>query len=214
MLTGLIGKKMGMTQLFAADGTVTQVTVLQVGPCPVIQVKTVDNDGYEAAQVAFDEIFQDPQNKKRVRLDRPSRVRFEKAKVNPHRVLREFAPLEQGKLPEVGTVVDVKLFAKVEKVKITGTTKGKGFQGVVRRHGFRGGCRTHGSDFHRAPGAIGCRTTPGEIHKGKRMAGHMGHHKMSVRNLKVAKVDAERNLLYVRGAVPGPINGYVTVLSA
>ncbi|MBI4871817.1 MAG: 50S ribosomal protein L3 [Candidatus Riflebacteria bacterium] len=214
MLTGLIVKKMGMTQLFAADGTVTAVTVLRVGPCPVVQVKTVEKDGYEAAQVAFDEIYQDPQKKKRIRLPNPAKAKYAKVGVAPHRILREFAPVDRGQLPQVGTVVDVKLFDQVERVKVTGTTKGKGFQGVVRRHGFRGGSRTHGSDFHRAPGAVGCRTTPGEVHKGKRMGGHMGNQRMSVRNLMVAKVDADRNLLYVRGAVPGPINGYVTVSRA
>lgn len=207
MITGLIGRKMGMTQLFAPDGTVTPVTVILTGPCPVVQVKTVEKDGYEAVQIGFDALT-------RKRIPKCVKGKFEKLNVTPQRVLREFAPQQAGKLPAVGTVLGVKLFEKAKSVKVTGTSKGKGFQGVVRRHGFAGGGRSHGSDFHRAPGAVGCRTTPGEVHKGKRMAGHMGNARISVRNLMVAKVDAERNLLYVRGAVPGPTNGFVTVTLA
>ncbi|MBI2944711.1 MAG: 50S ribosomal protein L3 [Candidatus Wallbacteria bacterium] len=205
MINGLIGKKMGMTQLFAQDGTVTPVTVIQAGPCPVVQVKTAANDGYEAVQVGFDELT-------KKKLPKAIKERFSKLNVPAQRVLKEFRPLEAGKLPAVGTVLNVKVFEKAKQVKVTGTSKGKGFQGVVRRHGFGGGGRTHGSNFHRAPGAVGCRTTPGEVHKGKRMAGHMGHRQVTARNLVVVKVDPDKNLLYVRGAVPGPINGFVTVL--
>ncbi len=204
MINGLIGKKLGMSQLFAKDGTLTPVTVIQAGPCPVVQVKTPETDGYEAVQIGFDELT-------RKKIARPVKSRFAKLNIPPQRVLREFAPVEVGKLPQVGDVIDVKMFQKVALVKVTGKSKGKGFQGTMKRHGFGGGPRSHGSGFHRAPGAIGCRTAPGEVDKGKKMAGRMGNDRVTVRNLAVAQIDADRNLIYVRGAVPGPINGYVTV---
>ncbi|MBI3892839.1 MAG: 50S ribosomal protein L3, partial [Candidatus Wallbacteria bacterium] len=172
---------------------------------PVIQVKTQKTDGYEAVQVGFDELT-------KKKLPRCVKERFAKLNVPPQRVLHEFKPLEAGKLPAVGTVLNVKVFEKAKTVRVTGTSKGKGFQGVVRRHGFAGGSRTHGSNFHRAPGSVGNRTTPGEVHRGKRMGGHMGHAQVTLRDVTVMKVDPDKNLLYVRGAVPGPINGFVTVV--
>jgi large subunit ribosomal protein L3 len=205
MINGLIGRKLGMTQLFDEEkGTATPVTVLEVGPCPVIQVKTKDKDGYEAVQVGFG-------NKKKKNTTRPQLVRFEKLNLDPSRVLREFRPLVEGKLPEPSETIDVSIFEGVAKVLVVGTSKGKGFQGVQKRFGFRGGPATHGSNFHRRPGAIGMRMTPGEVAKGKKMPGHMGNKRVTQKGLSVERIDIKRNLLYVRGTVPGPRSGVVLI---
>lgn len=204
MIDGLIGKKRGMTQIFTDTGEVIPVTVIEAGPCPVIQVKTEANDGYEAVQLGFDEM-------RPSLVKRPQKGRFEAAKAEPRRIMREFRPREAGKLPSVGDVIKVDLFERVDRVRITGTTKGKGFQGGMKRHGFHGGRRTHGSDFHRAPGTVGCRTIPSETYKGYRMAGQMGNVRHTQRNIKIVKIDAERHLIYVKGAIPGAKNGYVLV---
>lgn len=205
MINGLIGRKLGMTQLFDEEkGTATPVTVLEVGPCPVIQVKTKEKDGYEAVQVGFG-------SKKSKNTSRPQLVRFEKLNLDPSRVLREFRPLEPGKLPEPAQTIDVSIFEGVTKVNVVGTSKGKGFQGVQKRWGFAGGPATHGSNFHRRPGAIGMRMTPGEVNKGKKMPGHMGNRRITQKGLSVERIDTERNLIFVKGSVPGPRSAVVLV---
>jgi large subunit ribosomal protein L3 len=199
-----MGKKLGMTQIFDETGQVVPVTVIQVGPCVVTQIRTDDRDGYEAIQIGFQESK---------RLNSPERG-HQRPAGSSMRHLREFKAQSMSGY-EVGQVLDCTLFTEGEKVDVTGTSKGKGFQGVVKRHGFSGGPKTHGqSDRHRAPGSIGSSATPGRVFKGMRMAGRMGHERVTVQNLRVAKVDPERNLVLVRGAVPGPNNGVVLVRHA
>ena len=207
MVTGLIGKKVGMTQLFGADGTVSPATVLKAGPCVVVQTKTVDNDGYEAVQLGFVDERATKENK-------PTAGHFKKAGVPPTRVRREVKVKTGGDPVKAGDQVNVSVFAEGERVDVIGTSRGKGFQGVVKRHHFRGGRASHGSMFHRAPGSIGASSFPSRVVRGMRMAGHMGHGRVTVRNLKVLKVDAENNLLLLEGAVPGGPNSYVTIRKA
>jgi large subunit ribosomal protein L3 len=203
----LIGKKVGMTQLFDENGKVVPVTVIEAGPCPVVQRKTAANDGYEAIQIGFW-----PQLKAK-RVTRPMRGHFEKVKVAPQKRLREFR-LESAAPPSytVGQVLTVALFEVGEKVRVTGTSKGKGFQGGVKRWGYLGGPETHGSMFHRAPGSIGASSFPSRVFKGHHMPGRMGGALTTVKALKVVKVIPEQNLLLVRGAVPGPAGGLLTIL--
>jgi len=207
MVTGLIGKKVGMTQLFAADGTVLPATVLKAGPCVVAQVKTVGADGYEAVQLGFVDARPTKENK-------PTQGHFKKAGVPPTRVRREVTVKAGGDAPKAGDQVNVSIFADGERVDVIGTSRGKGFQGVVKRHHFRGGRASHGSMFHRAPGSIGASSYPSRVVKGMRMAGHMGDARVTVRNLKVIRVDAENNLLLVEGAVPGGPNSIVVIRKA
>jgi large subunit ribosomal protein L3 len=207
MVTGLIGKKVGMTQLFAADGTVAPATVLKAGPCVVVQTKTVENDGYEAVQLGFVEGKTTKENK-------PTTGHFKKAGVPPTRVRREVRIKPGGDPVKAGDQVNVSVFAEGERVDVIGTSRGKGFQGVVKRHHFKGGRASHGSMFHRAPGSIGASSFPSRVVRGMRMGGHMGHDRVTVRNLKVLKIDAENNLLLVEGAVPGGPNSYVTIRKA
>lgn len=207
MVTGLIGKKVGMTQLFAADGTVSPATVLKAGPCVVAQVKTVDNDGYEAVQLGLVEAKPSKENK-------PTEGHFKKAGVPATRVRRELKLKPGGETPKAGDTVNVSIFADGERVDVIGTSRGKGFQGVVKRHHFRGGRASHGSMFHKAPGSIGASSFPSRVVKGMRMAGHMGHDRVTVRNLKVLRVDADNNLLLVEGAVPGGPNSVVVIRKA
>jgi large subunit ribosomal protein L3 len=205
MIEGLIGKKIGMTQTFDPLGNVIPVTVIKAGPCTVIQKKTVERDGYEALQIGFIE-------ERGVR--KPGKAaagHFQKAGVPPTRLLREFRYTPQSEIKE-GDQILVDIFQAGEKVHVAGTSKGKGFQGVVKRHGFRGGGATHGSMFHRAPGSIGASSYPSRVLKGTRMGGHMGHDRITVRNLEVVEADKDNNLLLVRGAVPGPRGGYVLIL--
>jgi large subunit ribosomal protein L3 len=208
MLTAIIGKKIGMTQLFQQDGTVTPGTVIKAGPCVVVQTKTAQTDGYEAVQLGLVE-------------DRPARVRkplaghYKKANVPPTRVRREVKVAKGAEAPKAGDQVLVNaVFASGERVDVIGVSRGKGFQGVVRRHHFRGGAATHGSMFHRAPGSIGASSFPSRVVKGMRAAGRMGADRVTTRNLKVVAVDAENNLLIVHGAVPGAPGGYVVVRKA
>jgi large subunit ribosomal protein L3 len=202
MPTGLLGRKVGMTQIFDEDGQVVPVTVIQAGPCWVTQVKTAESDGYNAIQVGFEESR---------RVNSPERGHLVKAGTPMLRHLREYHVTDPGEF-SVGQRLDVSLFEAGERVHVVGTSKGKGFQGVVKRHGFRGGPKTHGqSDRHRAPGSIGSGTTPGRVLKGLRMAGRMGNDRVTVRNLLVVRADTERNLLLVRGAVPGPREGLLVV---
>jgi large subunit ribosomal protein L3 len=202
-MSGIIGRKLGMTQIFDESGAVVPVTVIEAGPCPVVQVRTEDKDGYAAVQLGFGA-------QKDSRATRAEKGHAVKAGLEAApSVLKEF---RFDEAPAVGENVTVEGFERGGRVKVTGTTKGRGFQGVVKRHGFGGGRASHGATrIHRAPGSIGAGTNPSRVIKGKRMPGHMGSAQQTVRNLLVAKVDAERNLLYVRGAVPGPVNGVVFV---
>jgi large subunit ribosomal protein L3 len=207
MVTGLIGKKVGMTQLFMPDGAVQPATVLKAGPCVVAQVKTVEADGYAAVQLGFVDARTTKENK-------PTTGHFKKAGVPPTRVRREVKVAVGGETPKAGDQVNVSIFADGERVDVIGTSRGKGFQGVVKRHHFRGGRATHGSMFHRAPGSIGASSFPSRVVRGMRMAGHMGSDRVTVRNLKVLRVDAENNLLLVEGAVPGGPNSVVVIRKA
>jgi large subunit ribosomal protein L3 len=207
MVTGIIGKKVGMTQLFAADGTVQPATVLKAGPCVVSQVKTVDRDGYEAVQLGFVDSRPSKENK-------ATEGHFKKAGVPPTRIRREVRIKAGGDPLKTGDQVNVSIFADGDRVDVIGTSRGKGFQGVVKRHHFRGGRATHGSMFHRAPGSIGASSYPSRVVKGMRMAGHMGAGQVTVRNLKVLRIDAENNLLMVEGAVPGGPNSVVLIRKA
>lgn len=202
-MAGIIGKKLGMSQIFDESGAVVPVTVIEAGPCPVVQVRTQEKDGYAAVQLGFG--AQKATRSTKAEKGHAAKAGLEAAPA----VLREF---DFADAPEVGSAVTVDTFERGTRVKVTGTTKGRGFQGVMKRHGFGGGRASHGATrIHRAPGSIGAGTNPSRVIKGKRMPGHMGNAQQTVRNLLVAKVDAERNLLYVRGAVPGPVNGYVYI---
>ena len=207
MVTGLIGKKVGMTQLFTPEGVVQPATVLKAGPCVVAQVKTVENDGYQAVQLGLVESKPRKENK-------PTQGHFKKSAVPPTRVRREVRVKAGGEAPKAGDQVNVSIFADGERVDVIGTSRGKGFQGVVKRHHFGGGRATHGSMFHRAPGSIGASSYPSRVVKGMRMAGHMGSDRVTVRNLRVIRVDAENNLLLVEGAVPGGPNSIVLIRKA
>jgi large subunit ribosomal protein L3 len=202
MIDGLIGRKVGMTQIFEADGTVVPVTILAAGPCVVVQLRAKERDGYEAVQVGFVE----PANRKRI--NKPVRGHFEKAKVPPTRLLREFHARGDVKL---GDTVLASIFSPEDRVDVAGITKGHGFTGVMKRHHFSGGAASHGSMFHRAPGSIGASAFPSRTFAGMRGAGRHGGANRTVRNLKVVRVDADRNLVAVRGAVPGPIGGYIMI---
>ena len=204
MISGLIGKKVGMTQIIQADGTVVPVTVIQAGPCVVVQKKSAEKDGYEAVQLGFVEFL------KPKRISKPMTGHFKKAGTAPARVLREMR-FDGDESPKPGDQVLCDIFSEQERVHIIGTSKGHGFAGFVKRHHFRGGRASHGSMFHRAPGSIGSSAYPSRVIKGMRMAGHMGNQRVTVRNMRVVRVDKENNLLYLRGAVPGPPGGYLVV---
>jgi large subunit ribosomal protein L3 len=206
-MAGIIGKKLGMTQIFEESGVVVPVTVIEAGPCHVVQVRTREKEGYQAVQLGFGE-------KKSKRATQAEKGHASKAGLAAApQVLREFGVDEGDAVPNVGDAVTVDLFEVGGRVKVTGVTKGRGFQGVVKRHGFSGGRASHGATrIHRAPGSIGAGTNPSRVIKGKRMPGHMGDEQQTVRNIRVAKVDAERNLIYLRGAVPGPVNGVVFII--
>ena len=207
MVTGLLGKKVGMTQMFDADGTVHPATVLRAGPCVVAQVKTAQGDGYEAVQLGFVDTRPTKENK-------ATQGHFKKAGVPPTRVRREVKLKAGGDPVKPGDQVNVSIFADGERVDVIGTSRGKGFQGVVKRHHFAGGRATHGSMFHRAPGSIGASSYPSRVVKGMRMGGHMGSDRVTVRNVKVLRVDAENNLLMIEGSVPGGPNSVVLIRKA
>ncbi|MGH9480539.1 MAG: 50S ribosomal protein L3 [Terriglobales bacterium] len=206
MVKGILGKKIGMTEAYAAGAERVPVTLIQAGPCVVVQRKTAARDGYEAAQLGLVEFT------KPGRLPRAERLRFEKQNLPPCRFLRE-VPLD-GEESKVGDQVLVEMFKEKEYLDIQGVSKGRGFAGVIKRHHFAGGAATHGSMFHRAPGSIGASAFPSRVLKGMRAAGHLGHERVTVRNLEVMAVDAEENLLAVRGAVPGPNGGYLIIRRA
>jgi len=204
MIKGLLGKKVGMTQLLQTDGTVVPVTVIQAGPCVVVQKKTKQKDGYDAVQLGFVEFI------KPKRVNQAMAGHFKKSNVAPARFIREVG-VEGEESANPGDKVMVDIFNANELVHIVGTSKGRGFAGFVKRHHFRGGRATHGSMFHRAPGSIGSSAYPSRVLKGMRMAGHLGNARVTVQNLRVARIDQENNLLFLRGAVPGPAGGYVVV---
>jgi len=206
---GILGKKLGMTQLFAEDGSVVPVTVLKAGPCVVVQRKTRKADGYEAVQLGLVEFIK-PQ-----RVNKPRTGHFKKNNVPPLRFLREIRlsdPKEEAKAGDKVLVEET--FKPDDKVDVIGVSKGRGFAGVVKRHHFRGGAATHGSMFHRAPGSIGASSYPSRLWPGQRMAGQMGNERVTARSLKVVQVDPEEHLLLVEGAVPGANGGYVTICRA
>lgn len=205
---GIIGKKIGMTQIFQPDGQVVPVTVLKAGPCVVTQRKTPARDGYDAVQLGLVEFV------KKQRITKPLAGHLSKAGVEGIRFLREFRLRPGDGDFKPGDRVLVDAFKPKEKVDVTGISKGRGFAGFVKRHHFRGGPATHGSMFHRAPGSIGASSFPSRVFPGMRAAGHMGHAQVTVRNLEIVDVDAEDNILVVKGAVPGPNGGYVLVRRA
>jgi large subunit ribosomal protein L3 len=204
MIQGLIGRKIGMTQVFAEDGTVTPVTVIEAGPCVVVQRKTADKDGYEAVQIGLVDA------RAAKRANKAERGHHEKAGVPPTRMLREFA-IEAGSDPKPGDRVLVEIFKDIDRVDVIGVSKGKGFQGVMKRHNFGGGAGSHGSMFHRAPGSIGSSAFPSRVFKGMRGTGQMGSKRVSAKNVKVVRLDGDKNLLLVRGAVPGAVGASVLV---
>jgi len=200
----MIGRKVGMTQLFLADGTVAPVTVIEAGPCVVVQRRSEAKDGYEAVQLGLVDA------KAAKRSNRAMRGHHERAGVPPTRVRREFG-IEAGSEWKPGDKVLVDIFDGVGKVDVIATSKGKGFQGVMKRHNFRGGANSHGSMFHRAPGSIGASAFPSRVFKGMRSTGHMGSDRVTVKNLKVVRIDKDKNLLMVRGAVPGAVGAAVVL---
>jgi large subunit ribosomal protein L3 len=203
----ILGKKLGMTQIFDENGAVIPVTVIQAGPCAVVQKKTIENDGYTALKLGFEDI---PERK----LSKPEKGLYAKVKVTAKRHLKEFRTDDIGKF-EVGQEIKVTdMFESGDKIDVSGISKGKGFQGVIRRFGTARGPETHGSMYHRRVGSMGAGTSPGRVFKGKHEPGHMGLDKITVQNLSVVRVDGERNLLLVKGAVPGPKGALVTVREA
>lgn len=203
MKKAILATKVGMTQIFNEDGVLTPVTVLQAGPCVVTQVKTVENDGYEAIQVGFGD-------KREKLVNKPQKGQFDKAGVACKRFVREFR-MENATEYNVADEIKVEIFAEGDKIDATAISKGKGFQGAIKRHGQSRGPMTHGSKFHRHAGSNGAASNPSKVFRGKKMPGQMGNKKITIQNLEVVKVDAENNLLLVKGAVPGPKKSLVTI---
>ena len=203
MKKAILATKVGMTQIFSEDGVLTPVTVLQAGPCVVTQVKTVENDGYSAVQVGF-------VDKREKLVSKPVKGHFDKAGVSYKRYVREFR-LDNAEDYSVKDEIKADVFAAGDKIDATAISKGKGFQGAIKRHGQHRGPMAHGSKFHRHQGSNGSATTPGRVFKGKGMPGHMGHVQVTVQNLEVVRVDADNNLILVKGSVPGPKKSLVTI---
>jgi len=200
MNDGLIGKKIGMTQVFNEDGTVEAVTAIEAGPCVITQIRTADKEGYTSVQLAYGTAK---------KLNQPEKKHL--GDLGLFKNLREFR-VDDAAGSEVGQVVNVDIFQANDTVDVVGTSKGRGFAGVMKRHGFHGGPKTHGqSDRARAPGSVGAGTSPGRVFKGKRMAGHMGNERVTVKNLKVIRIDQDRNIIMVKGAVPGARNGLLII---
>ena len=195
MKKAIIGRKIGMTQIFDEKGLVIPVTAIEAGPCTVTQIKTVETDGYNAIQLGFGEI-------KEKHLTKPKKGMFEKSKLTPKKYLREFR-VEETKEYKVGDELKADVFENGDKLDIQGTTKGKGFQGVIKRHGQHRGPMGHGSMYHRRPGSMGSTSTPGRVFKGKKLPGHMGNVTVTIQNLKVVRVDMDKNVILVKGSVPG-----------
>lgn len=205
-MDGMLGRKLGMTQIYIENGNAVPVTVIEAGPCLVVQRRTAGKDGYEAVQLGLVEA-------KRYKANKPIAGHFKKAGVAPTRTLAEF-DFGADEDPKPGDEVKASMFSEAEYVDVVGTSKGKGFQGVIKRHGFGGGKDTHGSMHHRAPGSIGSSAYPSRVFPGMRAAGRMGGDRITTKNLLIVKIDAEKNLIYVRGAVPGAINSYVAIRRA
>ena len=205
-MSGLIGKKIGMTSIYDASGKVVPCTVIEAGPCVVTQVKTVETDGYSAIQLAYDE-------KKEKNTTKSLKGHFAKAGTTPKKIVREFTRFEEGHQKSLGDVLDVTVFEEGEFVDVSGVSKGKGFQGVVKRHGFRGvGDATHGQHNRlRAPGSMGASSYPSRVLPGMRMAGQTGHAKVKINNLRILKIVQEKNILVVKGSVPGPNGSYLII---
>ncbi len=206
MKKGLIGKKIGMTQIFDENGLVIPVTVIEAGPCVVAQVKTSETDGYNAIQLGFGDV-------KAKHINKPKMGHFAKSKLDPKKHLREFR-LDDISSFKVGDEVKADIFAAGEKVDIQGTSKGKGFQGVIKRHGQSRGPMGHGSMYHRRPGSMGPTSTPGRVFKGKKLPGHMGHVTVTIQNLDVVAVDMDKNVILVKGSVPGAKGAILKIKSA
>lgn len=207
MEKGIIGRKLGMTQLFAENGSVVPVTVVEVGPCVVVQKKTVENDGYSAVQLGFEDI-------REKLVVKPRKGHFDKAQVAYKRVLKEFK-LDNADSLNVGDIIKADTFVAGDKVDVTGVSKGKGYQGTIKRLGFHRQPMSHGtSGYHRHQGSMGANTDPSRVMKGKGMPGHMGSEQVTIQNLNVVKVDGDNNLIAIKGAVPGPNGGLVVVKSA
>ena len=202
-MKNILGRKIGMTQIFLENGDVVPVTVIEAGPVYVVQKKTKEKEGYNAIQVAFGDV-------KERRVIKPIKGHFDKANVTYKKYLREFK-VENPDEFEIGQEIKADVFSVGDKVDVTGTSKGKGTQGVIKRHGFGRGRESHGSKFHRMPGGMSAGTYPGRVFKGHRMMGRMGNEKVTVQNLQVVRVDADKNLLLIKGAVPGPKKGLVVI---
>ena len=207
MLEGLIGKKIGMTQIFDDNGNVIPATVITAGPCTIIQKKTEKRDGYSAVQLAFIE------DKPKKHASKPVVGHYQRANIPPAKILREFKFDDQSGVKE-GDQFFVDMFDIGEKVHVIGTSKGKGFAGVVKRWGFKGGKATHGSMHHRRPGSVGASAYPSRVMKGKKLPGHMGHERITVKNLSVVETDKEKNLIVVKGSIPGARGGYLLIKKA
>lgn len=205
-MRGLIGRKIGMTQIFTEEGNVIPVSVVEAGPNYVTQIKTIESDGYVAIQVGFED-------KKSKRVSKPAKGHYEKSGVSPKKVVQEFVVGDVSGY-SLGQEIKADIFNEGEKIDIQGTSKGKGTQGPIKRHNQSRGPETHGSKYHRGPGSIGAASFPGRVFKGQKMAGRMGNETVTVQNLEVVRVDSERNVLLVKGAVPGPRNGIITIKEA
>ena len=210
MKKAIVGKKVGMTQVFTPDGRLIPVTVIQAGPCPVVQKKTVETDGYEAVQVGFDEI---PENRVKKLVNKPEAGHFKKAGVAPCRKLREFR-FEDAASYEVGQVIKCDVFAEGDKVDISGISKGHGFTGAIQRWNQHTGPMAHGSKYHRGVGSLSANSDPSRVFKNKKMAGQYGGERVTIQNLEIVKVDAERNLIMIKGAIPGANGSLVMVRDA
>lgn len=206
MKKGIIGRKLGMTQLFTENGTVVPVTVVEAGPCVVVQKKTVETDGYAAVQLGFDDL-------REKLVTKPQKGHFNKANVACKRVLKELK-LDNVDELNVGDMIKADVFEIGDKVDVTGISKGKGYQGTIKRHGYHTGPMAHGSGYHRHQGSMGANTDPSRVMKGKGMPGHMGSEQVTIQNLNVVKIDGEKNLIAIKGAIPGPNGGLVVVKSA
>ncbi|KGG81002.1 50S ribosomal protein L3 [Caloranaerobacter azorensis H53214] len=202
-MKAILGRKIGMTQVFTEDGTVIPVTVVEAGPVKVVQKKTIEKDGYNAIQVGFSDV-------KEKKVNKPLKGHFDKAGVEYKKYLREFK-VENIDEYEVGQEIKADVFSAGDKVDVIGISKGKGFQGVIKRHNQSRGPESHGSKYHRAVGSLGASSFPSRVFKTKKLPGHMGHERVTVQNLEVVRVDAEKNLILIKGAVPGPKGGLLTI---
>lgn len=199
----ILGKKIGMTQIFEEDGRVIPVTVVEAGPLKVVQIKTMEKDGYNSIQIGYVDI-------KEKKINKPLKGHFDKAQVEYKKYLREFR-VDNPEKYEIGQEIKADVFESGDRVDVVGISKGKGTQGTIKRHGHGRGPETHGSKYHRAVGAMAAASYPGRVFKGKKMSGHMGNQRVTVENLEIVRVDAEKNLLLIKGAVPGPKGGLLTI---